>query len=109
MQFQHPHPRCSPSLPFSRDLPASARRLSLKSPSLLVGAALFGGGLLLESVADWQKFKWKSDPGGYYNRHARSVPVQVQDPPPPRTSKRPSRPLQHPVVLATFPTAELTH
>ncbi|PSC67318.1 hypothetical protein C2E20_8998 [Micractinium conductrix] len=46
----------------SRDLPASARRLSLKSPSLLVGAALFGGGLLLESVADWQKFKWKSDP-----------------------------------------------
>lgn len=46
----------------SRELPAAARRLSF-GPSLVAGLALFGGGLLLESVADWQKFKWKSDPG----------------------------------------------
>ncbi|KAL4425018.1 hypothetical protein ABPG77_001796 [Micractinium sp. CCAP 211/92] len=45
----------------SRELPAAARRLSF-GPSLVAGLALFGGGLLLESVADWQKFKWKSDP-----------------------------------------------
>lgn len=32
-------------------------------PSLTLGLLLFGGGLLLESVADWQKFVWKSDPG----------------------------------------------
>jgi hypothetical protein len=33
------------------------------SASLAAGLLLFGGGLLLESVADWQKFQWKNDPG----------------------------------------------
>lgn len=45
----------------SREAPAAARRLA-PGPALLAGLALFGGGLLLESVADWQKFVWKSDP-----------------------------------------------
>jgi hypothetical protein len=31
--------------------------------SLAAGLLLFGGGFLLESVADWQKFVWKSNPG----------------------------------------------
>jgi hypothetical protein len=30
--------------------------------SLAAGLLLFGGGFLLESVADWQKFVWKSNP-----------------------------------------------
>ena len=48
-------PSCSRSAP-------AAQRLAL-GPSLAAGLLLFGGGLLVESVADWQKFTWKSDPG----------------------------------------------
>ncbi|EFN53044.1 hypothetical protein CHLNCDRAFT_137283 [Chlorella variabilis] len=44
----------------SRSAPA-AHRLAF-SPSLAAGLLLFGGGLLVESVADWQKFSFKSDP-----------------------------------------------
>jgi hypothetical protein len=43
-----------------------AQRLALGpslGPSLAAGLLLFGGRLLMESVADWQKFTWKSDPG----------------------------------------------
>ena len=43
-------------------MPASAQALR-PGPSLVGGLLLFGGGLLLESVADWQKFVFKSDPG----------------------------------------------
>ncbi|KAL4855947.1 hypothetical protein ACK3TF_003705 [Chlorella vulgaris] len=41
--------------------PAVVPRLG-GSASLAAGLLLFGGGLLLESVADWQKFQWKNDP-----------------------------------------------
>lgn len=54
---------CPPAAPRSRSSPAAFKGLG-GGPWLAAGAALFAGGLLLESVADWQKFVWKSDPGG---------------------------------------------
>lgn len=44
----------------ARSDPAT-RRLAW-GPALIAGLLLFGGGLALETLADWQKFKWKSDP-----------------------------------------------
>lgn len=67
--YSTPHPPQSPlSIPLIPAAHALARsdpvtRRLAWGPSLVAGLLLFGGGLAFETIADWQKFKWKSDPG----------------------------------------------